>query len=183
MRSYINCICLHCVFSNGSSNYMDQRRHNRIGCISFFFLLCAFMCVLKFLVWYDAYFHWLHLFVFSPPHGAFLNAPSKYLDHRMQSHTVGIYAFFSNVCLQMYRQIVCMQGCILTLHLFDFSPPCVFKCAFKLAFIVETYSHWLHLFDFFPLCILTFVLELALQREEKLRWLHLFDLSPLCMVL
>ena len=36
------------------------------------------------------------------------------------------------------------------LHLFDFSPLCVFKCVFKLSAREEAYSHWLHLFDFSP---------------------------------
>ena len=37
-------ICLHCVFSNGSSNYLDKRRHNRrrIGCIGLAFPYRAF---------------------------------------------------------------------------------------------------------------------------------------------
>ena len=49
---------------------------------------------------------------------------------------------FSNLCLKIYPQIVCMERC---LNLFDISPPCIFKCAFKLPFLVEAYSHWLHL--------------------------------------
>ena len=39
------------------------------------------------------------------------------------------------------------------LHLFCFSPLCIFKCALKWLAWEEAYSHWLHLFDFSPLWI------------------------------
>ena len=41
--------------------------------------------------------------------------------------------------------------------MFDFSPLCVFKCAFKLPALEDAYSHWLHLFDFSPHCVFSHV--------------------------
>ena len=40
------------------------------------------------------------------------------------------------------------------LHLFDFSPLCVFKCFLKVTAWIDAKSHWLHLFEFSPLCVL-----------------------------
>ena len=40
------------------------------------------------------------------------------------------------------------------LHLFDFSPLCVFKCFLKETAWIDAKSHWLHLFEFSPLCVL-----------------------------
>ena len=42
---------------------------------------------------------------------------------------VAFVCLFSAVCFQMCLQSACMRGCKVTLlHLFDFSPLCVFKC-------------------------------------------------------
>ena len=38
--------------------------------------------------------------------------------------------------------------------------------------------HWLHLFNFSPLCVFKWFLKLPAQKEAKLQWLHLFDFSP-----
>ena len=67
------------------------------------------------------------------------------------------------------------------LHLFDFSPLCIFKCFLKSPASEDAYSHWLHLLDFSPLCVFKCVLKLPAQKDIKLHWLHLFDFSPLCL--
>ena len=44
-RTHLGFICLtlvHCVFSDGPSNYLSERMHIHIGCICFAFLQCAF---------------------------------------------------------------------------------------------------------------------------------------------
>ena len=72
-------------------------------------------------------------------------------------------------------------GKIHCLHLFDFSPLCVFRCALKLPAGEEVNSHWLHLFDFFPLCVIICVLKLPAPKDPKTHWLHLFWLiSTVC---
>ena len=58
-------LLFHCVFSNTSSNCLDQWMHNHTGRIRLVFLHYVFICVLKWLAWEDAYPHWLHLFDFS----------------------------------------------------------------------------------------------------------------------
>ena len=159
MKCYIGCICLtwlHCVFSNVSSKYLDQRRYNQIVCIGFAFL---HMCVLRFPVWYNAYLHWL--FVFCP---LFV---SKSLLKVLGPDNA------KSQCLHLYKySLLCVLRFTLKLYewndaywhrlnLFDGSLPCIFKCAFKLPFLVEAYSHWLHLVDLSPLCVIKCILKPA----------------------
>ena len=121
MQSHTSCIYLaflHCGFSNVSSNGLPERMHNHIGCIFLAFLHCAFS-----------------------------NVPSKCLPHRMQSHIGCICGTFSNMDFQMILQGTCVKRSH-WLHLFDFSPLCVFKCVLKCSLREEAKSHWLHLFNF-----------------------------------
>ena len=114
MQSYIGCIyltCLHCVFLNVFSMYLDQRRHNRIGCIGLAFPRCAF----------------------SFSHCVFPNASSNFLDQKCEMTLFAFVTIFSPVYLQMHPRMVCMQDCLLTLHclhLFNFSLLCILKCVF-----------------------------------------------------
>ena len=90
MKSYIGCICLtwlHCVFSNVSSKYLDQRRYNQIVCIGFAFLHCAFSCASS-----GFLFDTMHTCTgyLSFAHCSFPKASSKYLDQIMQNHNVCI---------------------------------------------------------------------------------------------
>ena len=51
------------------------------------------------------------------------------------------------------------------LHLFGFSPLCVFKCFLKLLASENAKSHWLHLFNFSPLCVFKCVLKVNAREE------------------
>ena len=57
------------------------------------------------------------------------------------------------------------------MHLFDFSPMCIFKCVFKLLALADAKAHWLHLFDFSSLCPCTCVLKVPAPK-------YLFVVSP-----
>ena len=94
MKSYIGCICLtwlHCVFSNVSSKYLDQRRYNQIVCIGFAFLHCAFSCASS-----GFLFDTMHTCTgyLSFAHCSFPKASSKYLDQIMQNHKCKKTAFW-----------------------------------------------------------------------------------------
>ena len=176
MKSYLGCICLtwlYCVFSNVSSKYLDQRRYNRIGCIGLAFLQCAFSCASS-----SFLFETMHdctgCIYLSFSHCSFPNASSKYLNQIMQNHNVCIYTNFSFVCLKIYPQILCIQGCILTplAFVWRFSAMYFQMCFSNCLFVVEAYSHWSHLVDFSPLCVLKCVFKLAFQGDAKWHWSH-----------
>ena len=71
-----------------------------------------------------------------------------------------LISIFSTVRFHMCPQIACLRrGKVTLLHLFDFSPLCVFKCVFKLPVVEDAKSHWLHLFSFSALCVFKCVLK------------------------
>ena len=120
MHSNIDCICL--TFSNVHFQMLTQRAwitHRQIhtGCICLTFLHCVFS-----------------------------NASSKNLDQHRQIHTGCIFLLISTVRFQICPQIACPRigififGCI-HLHLFHFSPLCVFKCVLKHSESERLYSH------------------------------------------
>ena len=117
-------------------------------------------------------------------HCSFPKASSKYLNQTIQNHNVCIYTDFSIVCLKIYPQILCMHGCILTplASVWRFSAVYFQICLSNCLFVVEAYSHWSHLVDFSPLCVLKCVFKLAFQGDEKLHWSQKFaTLSTLCI--
>ena len=62
---------------------------------------------------------------------------------------VAFVELFSTMYFQMSPQIACLRGCIVALVAFFYFPQWVLKC------LLELHSRiaWLHLFDFSPLCI------------------------------
>ena len=54
-------------------------------------------------------------------------------------------------------------------------------CVLKLPAREDAKSHWLHLFDFSPLCVFKCLLKLPAWEDAKSHWLHLFGFSPLCV--
>ena len=65
------------------------------------------------------------------------------------------------------------------LHLFGFSPLCVFKCLLKSLASEDAKLHWLHLFHFSPLRVFKWLLNALGSEHAYSHWLHLFDFSPL----
>ena len=87
---------------------------------------------------------------------------------------------FSIVCLKIYRQIVCMEGCILTPLEFVWRFSAMyFQMCFQTALF--SWGMYLHLVDFSPLCLIKCVLQLAFYGDAKWHWLHYFALSLLCI--
>ena len=83
--------------------------------------------------------------------------------------------FFSTVYFKIYPQVVnrilkllaCEEAESHCLHLFNFSPLCVFKCVLKLLAWEDTESHWLHLLDFSFQCIFKCIHKYSTQEEAK----------------
>ena len=92
---------LHSVFSSVSSNYLPEKRHSHIACICLTFLHCVFS--------YD---------------------PSKTLHKRKQSYIGCICLAFLH-CAFSNESSNYLHKKMHWLHLFDFSPLCIFKCIFK----------------------------------------------------
>ena len=67
------------------------------------------------------------------------------------------------------------------MHLFDFSPLCVFKWVLKSPARVDAKSHWLHLFVFSPLCVFKWILNWPAWCDAYLHWLHLLSFFPMCI--
>ena len=66
-------------------------------------------------------------------HCAFSSGSLDCLHQKSIATLAAFVLLFSTVGFQMFPQIACMRGCIVTwLHLFAFSPLCVFKCILKL---------------------------------------------------
>ena len=98
----------------------------------------------------------------------------------MQTHIRCICLTFSTVYFQMCPQSVWSRGCKVTLvHLFGFSPLCVFKCVLKLPAWEDAKSHWLHLNDFSLVCVFKCVLKALASEHAKSHWLHFFELTRL----
>ena len=116
--------CLHCEFSNVSSNCLPEKRHSHIGCICSTFLRCVFS-----------------------------NVTSVHLDQSRHSHTgciclTFLHCAFSNEsssCLPERLQIYTDSISLI------FFPLWVFICDLTLLAWEDAYSHWLHKFDFSPL--------------------------------
>ena len=62
--------------------------------------------------------------------------------------------------LCLLKELWTEQAKLHWLHLFDFSPLCVFKCLLKLPACEDAKSHWLHLLDFSPMCVFKCALKL-----------------------
>ena len=126
-----------------------------------FATMCFFICLLKELGPEHAKSHWLHLLYFSPV--CILKVSSNRLSKKRQSH-IGCISFLqcvlSNVSLSWLPETNSHW-----LHLFGFSPVCVFKCLFKSPAQREALSHWLHLFDFSPLCFFKCCLKLPARED------------------
>ena len=98
---------------------MSPQMANSRGCIV---TLVAFICFVSTLwalcfcildVSWHAQSHWLHLFGFL--HCRFSNVSTKCLYKRMYSYIGCIFCPFSTVCFQMFPQIVCQRGCVVSL--------------------------------------------------------------------
>ena len=117
MHSHIGCICLtflHCASSNVTSNCLPEMMLNHIGCICLTFLHCVFSnafskCLLEMM------HNHIGCICLTFLHCVFSNVFSKCLRERMQSHTDCIFLLFSIVCFQVFPQIACLRGCMLTL--------------------------------------------------------------------
>ena len=92
-----------------------------------------------------------------------------------------IVTLIAFVCLCVFKWPTWEESKSHWLHLFDFSPMCVFKCLLNSHASEDAKSHWLHWFYFSPLCVFKCVLKWPAWQEAKLHWLHLFDFSPLCV--
>ena len=104
-------ICCICACSSVSSNGLLGKMHSHFGCIYLAF-----------------------------PHYVLKNVSSNGLPERMQSHTdITFVWLFSTVR---------------------------FKCLLKLPSREDAKSHWLHLFDFSPLCVFECVLKLPAWEDE-----------------
>ena len=55
-------------------------------------------------------------------------------------------------------------------------------CVLKLPAREDAKSHWLHLFDFSPLCVFMCFFKLTAWEDAKSHWLRLFDFSPLMIM-
>ena len=87
--------------------------------------LCAFKCLLKFPACEHARLHWLHL--------------------------LSVWRF-PGVGFQMCPQIACLSGCIITLVAFVWLFTTMhFEMCPQRAY--DAKSHWLHLFNFSPVCV------------------------------
>ena len=128
----LNYICLtflHCVFSNVSSNCLQGKMCGHTGCICWTFPHCEFSNVDSKILDQSRQSH-IGCICWTFPHCAFSNASSNYLHEKIHSHT----------------------GCIcLTLW--------VFKCWRKDLGSEQAKSHWLHLFGFSPLCVFKCLLK------------------------
>ena len=95
----------------------------------------VFKCLLKSPVSEDAYSHWLHLCAFK--------LPSR---DDSTSHWLHLFLFFSPLCaIQCVLKLpVWDDAKSHPLHLIDFSPLCIFKCAFKQLELYEVvfFSRW-----------------------------------------
>ena len=122
---------LYCVFSNVYSNHLPEKMHSNISYI------CLTHCVLSNVSW-------------------------NFFHGKRNSNTGCICLTFSTVCFQMTPQIDVMRKKTKShwLHLFDFSPLCVFKCWLKDLGSEQAKSHWLHLFDFSSLCVFKCIIKL-----------------------
>ena len=84
----------------------------------------------------------------------FQMCPQSVCPRRSKVTLVAFVWLFSSVCFQMCPQMACLGRCIASwLHLYDFSPLCIFKCSRKLLLWVNEKSHWVQLFDLFSLLI------------------------------
>ena len=118
--------------------------HSHIGYICFTFLLK--LCARK-----EAKSHWLHLLNFST---VCFQMSHKIVCTRGCITLVTFVWLFSTVCFQMSPQISYLIGYKITLvTIVWFSPLCFFKRVLKWPAQEDVLSHWLHLFDFSPLCI------------------------------
>ena len=133
-------------------------RHNHIGCICLTFPQCAF-----------------------------LNVSSNRLPGRMHNHIGCIFrtflhCVFSNVSskrLPEKQQLTIREEAQSHwLHLFVFSPLCVFKCVLKTLAEEDAKSHWLHLFDFSPVCIFKCVLKMSALGDAKSHWFESIFVTP-----
>ena len=92
---------------------------------------------------------WLHLFVF------FLVYPQIPCLIGGIVTLVAFVRLFSTVCFQMSFQIACMRGSKVTLV--------AFVCFLPTMWFQMLYSHWLHLFNFSPLCVFILRFHMSLQ--------------------
>ena len=119
---HIGCICftfLQCAFSNVSSNGLPEIIHGYIGCACLIFLHCGFTNVSP-----NCLFERIHCHIacncLTYLHSEFLSVNSKRLLNRMQSR-------IGYICLLVptHETSNCLSP---WLHLFHFSPLCVFRC-------------------------------------------------------
>ena len=90
-----------------------------------------------------SFLHWsvpLHMFL------------KELVSEQANLHWLHFLDFFSTVHFWMCPQRACFRRCIVTLVAFAFTV-CVFKCVLKLPGWEDAKSQRLHLFDFSPLCI------------------------------
>ena len=109
--------------------------------------LCVFKCLLKLPAWENAYSHWMNLFGF-PPLCFQMSGQIACLCGCKITLVAFVWLFSSALqCVsKMYPQMACPGGCkdvkSHKLHLFDFSPLCVFKCLLKLPAQEDVQLHW-----------------------------------------
>ena len=124
MQSYIGCIyltCLHCVFLNVFSMYLDQRRHNRIGLA---FPHCVFSSASSNFL-FDTVNTYNGCICLSFSHCAFPNATSNFLDQKCKITLFAFVKMFLSVWCSL-EWYACKTAYSYCLHLFDFSPLCIF---------------------------------------------------------
>ena len=88
--------------------YLDQRRHNRIGCIGLAFPHCVFSSASSNFL-FDTVNTYNGCICLSFSHCAFPNATSNFLDQKCKITLFAFVKMFSTVCIQMYPRMVCMQ--------------------------------------------------------------------------
>ena len=102
--------------------------------------------------------HWLHWFDFSPL--CIIKSNLKLFEWTEEN---------SIVHFQVVPKVACSKGCMITLAAsIDLSPLWDLKCILKSAGQVDAKLHWLHLFDFSPLCVFKYILKLPAWEEAKL---------------
>ena len=117
-------------------------------------------------------------------HCVFSNVSTKSLHNRMHSYIGCICCVFFTVCFQMFPQLACQRGCIVTLvayvrlfptvyHQMSSQNTCLRRCKVTLVAIV----------CFFSIVYFQISPQITCWRGciGGLHWLHFFYFSPLCV--
>ena len=120
----------------------------------------------KFICTFLLWFTWSTDISLTFLHCAFSNVISNCLPEKRHICSSRIYC-------KMSVQIVCLEGCKVTLAKFVWPFSSVFfKCVLKWHDREDAKSQKLHLSDFSPLCILECVFKLSVREKVYSHWLH-----------